>query len=62
VLAFAAIYVAIAADSDCGMQIGSFMDAYYFSLETMVRARRSGRDCWVDGWAETAQTDRQSLW
>ncbi len=38
VLAFAAIYVGIAADGSCGMEIDSLIDGYYFSLETMVSA------------------------
>jgi len=38
VLAFAAIYVGIAANGSCGMEIDSLIDGYYFSLETMVSA------------------------
>lgn len=42
VLAFAAIYMVVAADANCGMEIGNFLEGYYFSLETMVR-----KICWL---------------
>lgn len=47
-LAFAAIYMGIAADSNCGMEIDSLLEAYYFSLETMATVGYGVKDEYFD--------------
>lgn len=49
VLAFAAIYMGIAADSNCGMEISSLLEAYYFSLETMATVGYGVKDEYFEG-------------
>lgn len=48
VLAFAFMYMGIAADSNCGMEIDSLLEAYYFSLETMATVGYGVKDEYFD--------------
>lgn len=36
VMIFAALYLALAQDQSCRLNLDTFLDGYYFSLETMV--------------------------
>jgi hypothetical protein len=49
VILFAGIYLLLALEEECNMDIDSFLKGYLFSLETMV-GREGGREAGVEEW------------